>query len=266
MRTATSATSGHGVQQGWPIDAEDRNAEASVVLTDRKARLTQPGVASRISCPVGISGASIGGGDPNQTLSAELRVSTSELHRQVERLLNLPDAIVTRDDYQRWLTGFFGFYQPLEARLMTFPDWDGLGIPLASRLRSSAIARDLAVLGCGSASAPLASLQALPELPTLAHALGALYVLEGATLGGQIILRAIEAQAGLAIGGAKQFFGGRGRENGPMWNAFREQLNEFGTRYPVLRQDVVAGAQRTFEALLIWFSPVASPAEQVHGV
>jgi len=203
---------------------------------------------------------------PSEKLSVELRIRTAGLHRQAEQQLNLPDAVSTCSDYRHWLAGFFGFYQPLEAKLAAFPDWDGLGISIASRLHASAIAHDLAALGTDSSSVPQAAADLLPELPTIAHGLGALYVLEGATLGGQIILRGIEARPGLSIGPARQFFGGRGRDLGPMWNDFRERLDGYGRLHPLKRNDVVAGAQRTFQSLLRWFAAdVSRNREFSHG-
>lgn len=204
-----------------------------------------------------------GAGDEVQELSAELRAQTSDLHREIERLLNLPDAISTRDDYQRWLAGFLGFYQPLEARLTSFPDWERLGISLASRLHVPCLVHDLAALGRAPDAPPVAMAERLPELPTIAHALGALYVIEGATLGGQIILRAIEARPGVSIGLAKRFFGGRGRDTGLMWIEFRQRLDGFGRDHPVRRNDVIAGARHTFQSLLTWFGP-NSASELVH--
>jgi heme oxygenase len=188
------------------------------------------------------------------SLAAELRARTSALHHRAERQLGLPDAIKTGDDYRRWLGNFLDFYRPLEARLTAFPDWEALGISLASRLHSASLEHDLAVLGCAARPGAGAPAELLPDLPTIAHALGALYVLEGATLGGQVILRAILSRPGLSIGGATRFFGGRGRDLGPMWNAFRERLDEFGRDHPSRRPDVAAGALRTFQSLLNWFA------------
>jgi heme oxygenase len=195
-----------------------------------------------------------------ERLSAELRAATSELHQQIERLIDLPDCIVTRDDYRRWIARFYGFYQPLESALTKFSGWDGLGVCIGSRLHSPDLAHDLDALGCAAPKRMLVAAGGLPNLPSLAHALGALYVLEGATLGGQIILRRILSRPDLSIGAARQFFGGRGREVGPMWQEFRDRLDDFGLHFPMQRGDVVVGAQRTFQALLTWVSSTC-PAE-----
>jgi heme oxygenase len=85
----------------------------------------------------------------------------------------------------------------------------------------------------------------LPELPSFARALGALYVLEGATLGARVILRDLESRMRIAIFGATRFFGGRGDSVEPMWTTFRSAVDGFGQERPELRADVVSGAERT---------------------
>jgi heme oxygenase len=100
----------------------------------------------------------------------------------------------------------------------------------------------------------------LPDLPTFAHALGALYVLEGATLGGRVILRDLDARLGTSIAGATRFFGGRREAVGPMWLRFRALLDDFGRERPELHADVTAGAQHVFRAMLVWFAPFCAVA------
>jgi heme oxygenase len=189
------------------------------------------------------------------SLSSQLRTQTELLHACIEVLLELPDAIRTRDDYLLWLGRFFGFYEPLERSLLAFGEWDALGLSLPARGHTSGLADDLAALGIDPGGVPRMSSASLPDLPTFAHALGALYVLEGATLGGRLILRDVEARVGAPIAGATRFFGGRQAAVGPMWESFRAALDRFGRDCPQLRVDVVTGAERLFRALLAWFAP-----------
>jgi heme oxygenase len=123
------------------------------------------------------------------------------------------------------------------------------------RSQSSCLANDLAALGADPARVALAAPAQLPDLPNFAHALGALYVMEGATLGGRLILRDLEMRLGDTIADATCFFGGRGKRVGPMWQSFREMLDNFGSENPQLSADVVAGAERVFLAMLDWFAP-----------
>ena len=97
-----------------------------------------------------------------------------------------------------------------------------------------------------------------PDLPTFAHALGALYVLEGSTLGSRFILRDLETRIGAQIAGATRFLGGRGEAVRPMWQSFKAALDNFGREKPDLRADVVTGAERVFRAILVWFRPLAA--------
>jgi heme oxygenase len=188
-------------------------------------------------------------------LSAALRARTAPLHLRVEQLLGLPDAIADHWDYGRWLARLFGLYEPLERSFHAFDEWDRLGLPLDRRNPCARLSGDLLALGIDPHHVPRASLAMLPRLPTFPHALGALYVLEGSTLGGRMILRDLEARLGPQIVGAMCFLRGHGAETGPMWQSFRTALDRFGQASPRLREDVVAGAERTFDAILAWFTP-----------
>ena len=189
------------------------------------------------------------------SLSAQLRAQTAPFHREIEIILGLPGAIGNRGQYLAWLVRFFGLYEPLERLLADFCDWNSLGLELRARNHSSCLVVDLLSLGTDPHGLPRAPREVLPELPSFAHALGALYVLEGATLGGRVILRDLEARMGTAILEASQFFGGRGDAAGPMWNSFRSAVDGFGRDRPELRANVVSGAERTFGSIKDWFAP-----------
>jgi heme oxygenase len=192
------------------------------------------------------------------SLPAQLRAQTALLHREVEIRLGLPGAIGNRDEYVVWLGRFFGLYEPLESSLADFSYWNDLGLELGARNHCACLVADLAALSASIHDLPRAGRGVLPELPNFAHALGALYVLEGATLGGRVILRDLEARMRTAIFGATRFFGGRGDAVEPMWTTFRSAVDGFGQERPELRGDVVSGAERTFGAIKDWFAPLCA--------
>jgi heme oxygenase len=195
------------------------------------------------------------------SLSHQLRVRTAGLHEQIEIRLGLPNAIRTLDDYQAWLCRFLGLYAPLEQSLAGFGEWGDNGFTLPSPSHAACLAADLEAIGVDPAGVPRAPAALVPRLPTFPHALGALYVLEGSTLGGQVILRDIEARIGPRITGATRFFGGRGSAVGPTWQAFRTALNAFGREHPCIGADVTAGAESAFRAIAAWFAPFHSRTE-----
>ena len=192
-------------------------------------------------------------------LSSQLRTGTAALHRQIELRLRLPSAIICREDYVLWLGRYLGIYEPLEHRLAAFPDWDALGMarPLNHTAR---LLDDLTAIGADTEALPRVEPAQLPDLPTFAFALGASYVLEGATLGGRFILRDLQTRIGAPIASATRFFGGGGDPVGSGWQRFKASLDTFGSAHPRLQRDVTVGAERTFSAMLAWFAPFCAVA------
>jgi heme oxygenase len=192
--------------------------------------------------------------EPDDLLSVRLRRTTAPLHAKVERVLGLPGAVRYRQDYCRLLGRFLGIYEPLEQVFQRFDDWDRLGLAPASHAHVVNLTLDLSALGIDLGRLPRAPPRMLPNLPTFPHALGALYVLEGATLGGRVILRALESRMGGQIAGASRFLGGQCAAAGPTWQSFRASLDDFGRAQPGRCVDVLSGADRMFRANLAWFT------------
>lgn len=83
-----------------------------------------------------------------------------------------------------------GLYAPLEARLGQIEGWSDLNIDFDVRRKMPLLEHDLELLGLTNTERALLPIcQELPALPSLANGLCCMYVLEGATLGGQIISR-----------------------------------------------------------------------------
>lgn len=93
-----------------------------------------------------------------------------------------------------------------------------------------------------------------PPLPGLPEALGCFYVLEGSTLGGQLILRHLKRHFADAPVGSFAFFRAYGDEAGPMWRAFGQALTAAAAQAASGDFDarVVRGAQDTFDTFGTW--------------
>ncbi|MDT8853722.1 biliverdin-producing heme oxygenase [Paracoccaceae bacterium Fryx2] len=188
-------------------------------------------------------------------LSGELRARTASLHDQAEVLLGLPDSIGGRGEYADWLGHFLAFYQPLERNLGAFDEWRVLAPFPPDSEHSRRLIRDLEALGFDSRAMARLPDAPCPTLKTFAQALGARYVLEGATLGGKVILRELQARMGPEIAGATAFFGGGEPAKSSTWRVFRLAVDRYGAQRTECREDVLAGAETTFRALLEWFEP-----------
>ncbi|MVN86621.1 heme oxygenase [Deinococcus sp. HMF7620] len=170
-------------------------------------------------------------------LMSRLKVATAPHHQAVEALMPVMQADLTRQGYAQVLRSLHSVVQPLESALLALPL--PLAFELPRRVKAPQLARDLAALGL--TAAPGASL----TLPGVPEGLGALYVLEGATLGGQIIGRHLRAR-GITPDSGGAYFSGYGPQTGPMWRAFGAAMNSEVA--PEDEARVLAGARQTFDA------------------
>lgn len=145
----------------------------------------------------------------------------------------------------QFLARMYGFLQPYETTLRAHaadfsPAWD-----LAERFRAHLILEDLPETP-GAPTPPLCP--AMPPLRTHAQLLGTMYVMEGSTLGGQVIARQL-ATAGIPL---RHYFTGHGARTGALWKSFCQQLAEAAPAAGP--DDVVAAASRAFHHLGAWLN------------
>ncbi len=191
----------------------------------------------------------------SSSLAAQLRDRTAPLHCEVERRLDLPGCITNLMDYQACLQRFYKLYEPLEKSLSRFSDWPAIGVELPELLQAARLAADLEHLGVSDFRLELAPEASLPVLPDFPHALGALYVMAGSTLGSQVILRHLITVLGSEISGADAFFRGHGASTGARWSRFRTSLDGYGEAEPGNGPQVIEGAKATFRAIGAWMRP-----------
>ena len=122
-------------------------------------------------------------------------------------------------------------------------------------LKTPRLERDLIALGATADElAKNPRCRELPEMAAISQALGCLYVIEGATLGGRTITRRLQASLGLTPETGGAFFAGYGAETGPRWQAFGAMLSAVAERRSGEDQ-IVASANRTFETMGRWIFP-----------
>lgn len=83
-----------------------------------------------------------------------------------------------------------------------------------------------------------------PELPY--GLLGTMYVMEGATLGGMVIVKALRKNEQLSAFEPFHYFGCYGGDTGKQWKSFLEVLKQEGNK-PEARQAVVSAAKQTYQ-------------------
>ncbi len=156
-------------------------------------------------------------------LSELLKEKTLNAHQRLEKkIILLLKQIEDKQDYAWILQQFYSFYKPLEALISSFIDQSVLA-DYAQRRKSDALLQDIKTL---EADIPVSFAQKhnLPQINNHLTAMGALYVLEGSTLGGRIISGMVYKKLNLNTG--FNFFNSYGEQTPVMWQKFLMALNQ----------------------------------------
>ena len=177
-----------------------------------------------------------------------LKAETREHHRSLEISNPLPNS---KAEYLRQLVAFFGFVAPWEERLATvLPETDPIRL---GRDKTGWLEADLEFFGYDAARRrQLPRATTLPSTSSRAAILGAAYVLEGSTLGGQIIARHLTATLQLTGTDGRRFFSSYGERVGSQWQEFRAELLRASS--PTNDPGIVDAAQTTFGLRHGWFA------------
>jgi heme oxygenase (biliverdin-IX-beta and delta-forming) len=187
-----------------------------------------------------------------------LRRHTAPYHDTLERTVDIHYRMGSSSRYADLLARLYGFYEPFEAELdRAVTRWE-LPIDVDARRKVPLIACDLAALGRPrSFVAGLPRCVGPPRPTSPAIALGCLYVIEGATLGGRIIARHVERRFGFGPRDGASFFHGYGDDTGPRWQAFCSLIATASCSTSA-EDAILAGAIETFIAYDRWLG--AAPA------
>ncbi|MGE5506327.1 MAG: ATP-binding protein [Actinomycetota bacterium] len=187
-------------------------------------------------------------------LAGLLRDATRSLHDGIKTtplMAPLNEGRVSVPEYRRALAALYGFYRPAED--LVFTRHADVATTLGVVPKTPALFRDLENLGMGKDE--IERLPLCEEVPGVADAdaaLGFFYVLEGATLGGQIVLRRVAHCLGPLQETATSFHNFHGDHAGPHWRAFIARAVERAGSRPQAQQAAVACAVEAFMALTEW--------------
>ena len=209
-----------------------------------------------------VDGGDTGAGHAGSTLTAasaasgagllgRLRDETRDVHERLERDLDWKARIATPSGYRSLLTRWWGFHADFEPIAASLLDDEAFFGP---RRKLPLLEADLHHLGAVSlAMSTIPRIGGSLDLATRQDVLGAMYVIEGSTLGGQVIVRAIRNALGFGDHDAGYaYYAGYGKhETAAMWREFGNVLRA----QPLSDHEVIVrGARRTFSTLHAWLT------------
>jgi heme oxygenase (biliverdin-IX-beta and delta-forming) len=168
-----------------------------------------------------------------------LRTGTAKHHHRLESGLRIQERLSNGDTCGPLIVGYNRFYSKCEAALKPHL-WDMSDLTFSFRFRSRKIS-GMAELSC--LGSPLMDVS-FPSIGTKARALGAMYVLEGSTLGGKTILKTL-SRHGVSTD-RLHFLDPYGKDTGALWRAFVHVLERETKSDQAGRNECVSGAIDAF--------------------
>lgn len=184
-----------------------------------------------------------------------LRQETRDHHNHIEGahlLKAIIDGDISRSDYQLLIEKFYGYIRPCEQQIQHQP-WHAL---LTGREKSPLLAADLLALGHQQTTlSHIHACQCLPALTEREHALGYLYVIEGSTLGGQIISKRLHETLQLKPETGSRYFTGYGKATKARWDDYCDLLNQVTDREQ--QNKIINAVNLTYTTLYDWMVDVS---------
>lgn len=178
---------------------------------------------------------------------AKLKEATKDSHQNVEKVLvshlkNLSDL----EEYGALLLKLHNFYKPVEVQVHNLVGTSVLP-DIESRNHINNLKSDLSNLGrqIEAAENPFSK-----NINSISYALGILYVMEGSTLGGQIICSMLKNKLPNIDDSVVNYFNSYGEDTPKMWNSFRNHIESASIE--IDQDEMLKGARDTFENLRVW--------------
>lgn len=173
----------------------------------------------------------------------ELRAQTSSLHEALEST-GLSKTIVSehlsKDGYVDYLVRMYQAHAAIEQNV--FPQLKTQLPDIDQRHKLPLLEEDLSFLG---ASLP-DNIPGMDAANDPGFLLGIMYVTEGSTLGGRVILKNVQKKLGLQPGQGATYFAGYGDDTAKMWKEFLGRLIEYEAQTGE-RDRIIAGANYAFK-------------------
>ncbi|MBC7452044.1 MAG: biliverdin-producing heme oxygenase [Cytophagales bacterium] len=187
----------------------------------------------------------------------DIKSETAVFHAKVEAsalMSPITSKKITKDQYIHILNVFYAYFSGIEQQIDQVSDIMNFLPDYTTRRKSEWLLVDLEHL---HAEMEPATDIVLPEITTIAQALGALYVMEGSTLGGRFISMTLKESMGIDASSGTLFFNGYGPETGTKWTGFKQALTDYCTDEQK-SQDVIAVANETFSKFYDWIVKAGS--------
>lgn len=181
-----------------------------------------------------------------------LKNDTAYNHKLLEGnvlLSSLMTDHLTVESYKRIISKFYTYFLPLEKSIFPFLADEKYIPDFLQRRKASLLLEDLLYYEVPEKT--LSFCVQLPEISNLSQAIGALYVMEGSTLGGRFISKKVNETIGATANSGAKFYHGYGTETGTFWKKFCSYMSSYASE-SAHHSDIINTANSTFLKLNSW--------------
>ena len=181
-----------------------------------------------------------------------VKKETKTHHQSVEKVLvkELKD-LKSLNDYGNLLKRLYQFYVPIENDLQNIISTE-IVEDIQQRKHNHRLLKDIKDIDSSYNENPE---NKHLEINDLSYALGVMYVIEGSTMGGQIISKMLQKNLDLQNENMTSYFNSYGNESMQMWTLFKNQVTSSSSK--ISEKQMVEGAKATFTALENWLKASA---------
>lgn len=177
-----------------------------------------------------------------------LRTSTRSNHDRLEAVAasdKLANGALSAAEYIKLLKANYLAHRQLEAAVLALPGMETL---LVGRQKTALLEADLQQAGIATAAVweQLNPLLSAPQPENRYQALGMQYVMEGATLGGVVILKALQQHPHLQDYHPFHYYGCYGGDTGRRWSSFKQLLQQ-EAQSPQAEKEILEGAKTAYQ-------------------
>lgn len=178
-----------------------------------------------------------------------LREETRGAHDRLEAVAlsdKIMEGSLQPEEYKKLLLVQYLVHRELEGLLekrdvrQHFPE-----LQFDERKKMPLLQKDAEELGIGTEKLAMPAAGQLPRAEEPYGALGCMYVMEGATLGGNVIVKALRKNEHFSGLGDFHYFGCYGADTGKRWKSFLQVLQEQGKKEEA-QQQIVEAAKATY--------------------
>lgn len=187
-----------------------------------------------------------------ETFLERLRSTSAPSHQHLESLpvsVSIMNPNVTKEQYAHYLALMMDVVRDTETNI--YPMLNSIVPDIDDRRKALQLESDLVFLGYknnGNAN-PISSNKSI----TTGFAMGIMYVIEGSSLGGRVILKNINTALGFDEANGAGYFAGYGAVTGSRWKSFLDVLVKYENENDN-EDEIIAGANHAFDAIAAHFT------------